>query len=66
MHRRACFLAGFLFLTVLLGAACGPTLPEDETRCELTFSDSGNVRVFVVGHAFTLEDAESPEHFDVS
>jgi predicted amidohydrolase len=54
-------------LTLLpLAVACGPTLPSDDTECGLTFSDQGDVRVFVVGHAFSLEDARSLEHFDAS
>ncbi|MFP2903786.1 nitrilase-related carbon-nitrogen hydrolase [Pyxidicoccus sp. 3LFB2] len=56
-----------VLLVSLLGPlACGPELPEDDTVCRLSFEDRGDVRVFVVGHAFTLGDAASLEHFDVS
>jgi predicted amidohydrolase len=67
MSYRAPFHLGFHLLTVsvLLGA-CGPTLPADDTVCGLTFSDQGDVRVFVVGHSFSLEDARSLEHFEAS
>ena len=67
MIHRAPFHLGFHLLTLatLLGA-CAPTLPSDDTVCGLTFSDQGEVRVFVVGHAFSLEDARSLDHFDAS
>jgi predicted amidohydrolase len=67
MRPPAGFRSGFLFLTVLVtAAACAPVVPEDDTVCGLSFEDRGDVRVFVVGHAFSLEDAASPEHFEVS
>ncbi|HEX8700308.1 MAG TPA: hypothetical protein VF815_15785 [Myxococcaceae bacterium] len=67
MSHRAPFHRGFHLLTLLfLLGACGPTLPTDDTMCGLTFSDQGDVRVFVVGHAFSLEDARSVEHFEAS
>ena len=56
-----------MLLATLLGPlACGPELPSDDTVCRLSFEDRGDVRVFVVGHAFTLDDAASLEHFDAS
>lgn len=56
-----------LLVTLLVGPACGgPSVPKDDTVCGLAFEDRGNVRVFVVGHAFSLEDAASLEHFEVS
>jgi predicted amidohydrolase len=62
---RRCFVPG---LVLVLVSACTPRpgLPEDAATCALTFTDSGDVRVFVVGHAFRLEDAVSYETFERS
>ncbi len=48
--------------------ACVPSVapPPDETVCRLSFSDAGDARVFVVGHSFTLEDAQSYATFEAS
>lgn len=67
MSHRARFHPGFQLLTLLvLLSGCKPSVPVDDTVCGLTFSDQGNVRVFVVGHAFSLDDARSLEHFEAS
>jgi predicted amidohydrolase len=64
-HLR--FQSGIQLLTlVFLLAGCKPTIPVDDTVCGLGFRDQGNVRVFVVGHAFSLDDARSLEHFEAS
>lgn len=67
MSHRAPFHLGIFLLTLLpLLGACGPTVPRDDTVCGLTFSEQGEVRVFVVGHSFSLDDARSLEHFEAS
>ncbi|MBN1207493.1 MAG: hypothetical protein JXB05_21650 [Myxococcaceae bacterium] len=67
MSHRARFHRRFQLLTLLvLVAGCKPSMPSDDTSCGLTFSDQGEVRVFVVGHAFRLEDARSLEHLEAS
>jgi len=45
--------------------ACRPPAPEPRT-CGLPFSDQGDVRLFVVGHAFRFSDVTSYETFDRS
>lgn len=62
---RRCLVPG---LVLVLGSACAPRPgpPEDAATCSLTFTDSGDVRVFVVGHAFRLDDAVSYETFELS
>ncbi|MBN8227864.1 hypothetical protein JYK02_10120 [Corallococcus macrosporus] len=66
MRCRSSFAFAVLLGTLATLACGGPTVPEDDTVCGLSFTDTGNVRVFVVGHAFTLDDAASLEHFDAS
>jgi predicted amidohydrolase len=67
MSHHARFHQGFQLLTFLvLLVGCKPSVPVDDTVCGLTFSDQGNARVFVVGHAFSLDDARSLEHFEAS
>ncbi|RYZ37704.1 MAG: hypothetical protein EOO71_26945 [Myxococcaceae bacterium] len=66
MHPRSSFAFVVLLGTLATLACGGPTVPEDDTVCGLSFTDTGTVRVFVVGHAFTLDDAASLEHFDAS
>ncbi|MCI0669759.1 MAG: hypothetical protein L0Y64_04815, partial [Myxococcaceae bacterium] len=53
-------------LLLLTGCPARPPLPPDDTTCALTFRDEGDVRVFVVGHRFALEDAVTPEAFEAS
>jgi predicted amidohydrolase len=67
MSHRARFHPRFQLLTLLaLVAGCKPSPPGDDATCGLSFSDQGDVRVFVVGHPFRLEDARSQEHFEAS
>ena len=66
MRCRSSFAFAVLMGSLATLACGGPTVPEDDTVCGLSFTDTGNVRVFVVGHAFTLDDAASLEHFDAS
>lgn len=53
-------------LLLLTACPARPPLPPDDTTCRLAFSDSGEVRVFVVGHRFTVEDAVTYEAFEAS
>ncbi len=57
-------LAG-LALALALGA-CKPPPSASTTACPLQFTDEGNVRVLVVGHRVTLDDARSYEAFEQS
>jgi predicted amidohydrolase len=57
----ALWLAAGLWFT-----ACAPPFPSDATSCELSFIDTGTVRVFAVGHRFTLADADSYESYERS
>lgn len=67
MSHRARFHPGFQLVTFwLLVAGCKPTVPVDDAVCGLSFRGQGNARVFVVGHAFSLEDARSLDHFEAS
>ena len=61
-------MRSYLSAVLVLLAACAPEpkLPPDDTVCSLSFSDEGDVRVFVVGHRFMLEDAISYESFEAS
>ncbi len=38
----------------------------DATTCDVTFTDTGSVRLFVIGHHLSLDDAESYDAFRVS
>ncbi len=66
MRPRVRIPLAVMLVTLLGPLACGPELPADDTVCRLSFEDRGDVRVFVVGHAFALEDATSLEHYDAS
>lgn len=59
---------GLFALLALPLASCAPrpTPPPDRTQCNLVFSDEGDVRVFVVGHRFSLADADSYDAFEAS
>ncbi|MHB8877923.1 MAG: nitrilase-related carbon-nitrogen hydrolase [Myxococcaceae bacterium] len=62
--RRALFAAGAL-TAALFG--CGPGRdPAAPGSCEITFTDRGEVRLFVVGHHMRLDDAVSYESYQAS
>ncbi|HZN95982.1 MAG TPA: hypothetical protein VFB81_24875, partial [Myxococcales bacterium] len=53
------------FLAASLLVACSQPPPIPST-CSITFGDQGSVRLFVVGHRFSLRDADSADAYDAS
>ncbi len=59
---------GQILLTVaaVLLAACRQPPPPIPSTCSISFDDQGSVRLFVVGHRFSLSDADGADAYDAS